>query len=77
MFSPQLKLIIAEKIQKILRETKHHELPPTNEIQFILHVDGAEGWSWANIRNNNALRHEKLPTDLNGNLTWLKSKTSD
>ena len=76
MFSPQLKLIIAEKIQKILRETKHHELP-TNEIQFILHVDGAEGGSWANIRNNNALRHEKLPTDLNGNLTWLKSKTSD
>jgi hypothetical protein len=53
MFTPQQKHDIATKIQAILKETVCDELPD-GEINFILHVDGDEYWSWANIRNNNA-----------------------
>lgn len=45
---------IADAVQKILRDTNHPELP-AGEIQFALHVDGAEPWSWANIVNNGAV----------------------
>lgn len=51
MFSVQQKRDIAEKVQRILRETNHPELPD-GEIQFILTVNGAHGWSWATIENN-------------------------
>ncbi|MCG8004664.1 MAG: hypothetical protein JAY88_14590 [Candidatus Thiodiazotropha lotti] len=54
MFSVRQKREIAEKVQAILRETAHPELP-NDEIQFHLHVDGAERWSWADIRNNGAV----------------------
>jgi hypothetical protein len=54
MFSVRQKREIAEAVQKILRDTNHPELPKT-EIQFALHVDGAFGWSWADIRNNGAV----------------------
>lgn len=54
MFSVQQKREIAEQVQRILRATNHPELP-TGEISFSLHVDGAEGWSWADIRNNGAV----------------------
>lgn len=55
MFSVQQKRDIADAVQKILRDTNHPELPD-GEIQFSLHVDGAELWSWADIRNNGAIR---------------------
>lgn len=51
MFSKDLKRMIAEKIQQILQDTKHPELP-NGKINFILHVDGDGSWSWANITNN-------------------------
>lgn len=51
MFSVRQKRDIANKVQQILKETNHPELPQS-EIQFQLHVDGAESWSWADIRNN-------------------------
>lgn len=54
MFSVQQKRAIAEAVQRILRETGHPELP-TGEITFVLRVEGAEGWSWAEIRNNGAV----------------------
>ena len=54
MFSVRLKRLIADKVQAILRETTHPELPD-GEISFMLHVDGAEPWSWADIRNNGAV----------------------
>lgn len=54
MFSVAQKRHISEEVQKILRATKHPELPE-GEIQFHLHVDGAESWSWADIRNNGAV----------------------
>jgi len=54
MFSVTQKREISEEIQRILRQTCHPELPD-GEIHFHLHVDGAEGWSWADIRNNGAV----------------------
>lgn len=54
MFSVRQKREIAEKVQQILRETDHPELP-IGEISFLLHVDGAESWSWADIRNNGSI----------------------
>ena len=56
MFSHNQKRIIANRVQQILRETNHPELPK-GEISFSLHVDGAEGWSWADIRNNGAVEN--------------------
>ena len=61
MFSVRQKREISEAVQKILRDTKHPELPE-GEIEFVLHVDGAESWSWADIRNNgSALIGTALP----------------
>lgn len=51
MFSVRQKQEISEKVQQILKETKHPELPE-GEIRFILHVCGAEDWSYADIENN-------------------------
>jgi hypothetical protein len=55
MFSVQQKRDISDAVQKILRATEHPELPPTGEIGFTLHVDGAGDWSWADIQNNGAV----------------------
>ena len=54
MFSMRQKREIADKVQAILRETAHPELPE-GEIKFALHVWGAEPWSWADIHNNGAV----------------------
>lgn len=54
MFSIRQKREISEAVQGILRKTGHPELP-NGEIQFNLHVVGAESWSWADIRNNSAV----------------------
>lgn len=54
MFSIRQKREISEAVQQILRATNHPELP-SSEIQFALHVDGAESWSWADILNNGAV----------------------
>lgn len=54
MFSMREKREIADKVQKILRETNHLELPE-GEIVFQLHVEGEENWSWADIHNNKSV----------------------
>ena len=54
MFSTKQKREIADAVQKILQMTGHPELPD-GEVNFLLHVDGAESWSWADIRNNGAV----------------------
>lgn len=51
MFSVEQKRTISSEIQRILRATNHPELP-IGEIQFKLHVDGVEDWSFADIINN-------------------------
>ena len=59
MFSVQQKRDISEAVQKVLQDTKHPELPD-GEVNFLLHVDGAEGWSWADIRNNGAVTNPSV-----------------
>jgi hypothetical protein len=59
MFSVRQKREIADGVQKILRETNHPELPE-GEIPFELHVDGAEKWSWADIRNNGTVENQSV-----------------
>ena len=56
MFSVKQKREISEAIQAVLRETNHPELPDT-EIQFNIHINGAEEWSWADISNNGAAQN--------------------
>lgn len=51
MFSVRQKREISDKIQKILRETNHPELPE-EEISFTIHVSGREEWCYAYIKNN-------------------------
>ena len=51
MFSVYQKRMISEKIQNILRETNHPELPD-GEINFEITVLGKTSWSWAVIQNN-------------------------
>ena len=64
MFSVQQKRDISNAVQKILYETKHPELP-YGEISFHLHVDGAESWSWADIKNNEAVTNEAIKQSIN------------
>ena len=52
MFSVRQKREISEAVQTILRNTNHPELPKEGEIKFVLHVEGKELWSWADIMNN-------------------------
>ena len=59
---------IAEKIQAILQDIDDDELPSSGEINFIIHIDGAEDWSWANIRNGSEASLE-VPDALVKNLT--------
>ena len=54
MFSVREKREIADKVQTILRETNHPELP-ASEIQFCLRVTGATVVGWAEILNNSAV----------------------
>ena len=54
MFSVRQKREIADAVQKILRDTKHPELPE-GEIVFSLEVLGETNLSWATIRNNGAV----------------------
>ncbi len=56
MFSIIQKRYISEQIQEILRSTNHPELPK-GEISFTIHVDGAEDWSWADIKNNGSVEY--------------------
>ena len=54
MFSVRQKREIADKIQFILRDTKHPELPE-GEIRFYIHIEGAMPDSFADIRNNGSV----------------------
>lgn len=54
MFSIEQKRNISDAVQKVLKATNHPELSD-GEINFHLHVDGAESWSWADIKNNGSV----------------------
>ena len=54
MFSVSQKREISDKIQKILKDTNHPELPD-GEVSFLIRVEGEKSWSWAEIRNNGSV----------------------
>ncbi len=54
MFSVIQKRAIASAVERILRLTNHPELPE-GSIKFTLHVEGAESWSWADIKDNGSV----------------------
>ena len=58
MFSAKEKRSIARKIQFILQETEHVELP-IGEITFCIHIEGNSPTSWADIKNNGAYQEDK------------------
>ena len=55
VFSVRQKREISAAVQKILRDTGHHELPAYGEITFHLRVEGSEPWCHADIKNNSAV----------------------
>jgi len=59
MFSVQQKRDISDAVQKILRDTGHPELPD-HEIRFVLYVEGEAAWSWADIKNNEAVQNPSV-----------------
>lgn len=67
MLSREVKKEISRKVQAILRKVNDDELPD-GEINFILHIDGKETWSWANIQNE-SMREKEVPLDLTRNLS--------
>ena len=51
MFSVAEKKMIAQKIEEILLELNHPEMPK-EKLAFKLHVDGKASWSRADIEPN-------------------------
>lgn len=68
MLSSGTKKKIADKVQEILQNIEDDELPYDGEISFILHIDGRESWSWANIRNRGDIELP-VPHQIAHNLT--------
>ena len=60
MFSFEEKHKIAQVVENVIREINHPEMD-NNNIQFQLHVEGKEGWSWADITEN---RKEYAPDSI-------------
>lgn len=55
MFTVQQKREISDKIQTILRDTRHPELPD-GEIVFHIHVRGKKNSSFDDIVNRSAIK---------------------
>ncbi len=51
MFNKEQKMKISDAVEKIILSFNHPEMP-TEKPQFILHIDGKERWSWADIGPN-------------------------
>ena len=70
MLNTDLKNFIAEKVEELLRSIAIYDSELSQgEINFILHVDGAEAWSWANIVNNNRMGDVEIPQSLIRNMS--------
>lgn len=60
MFSMSQKKQIAEKVEELLLSFKHPEMPK-EKPRFHLRVEGAESWSWAEIKPNWTFSEETPP----------------
>ena len=61
MFSVKQKQKISEEIEKLLLKFDHPEMPK-EKVNFKLHVDGIEDWSWADISPNWYYNDETPPS---------------
>ena len=59
MFSTEEKQRIARELEKILLSLNHPEMPK-EKVEFKLHVDGKEDWSWADIESNHKFSLKSL-----------------
>lgn len=67
MFISEVKQDIAQRVQEILEEYLDHYEMQGAPIKFILHVDGNDPLSWANIQES-ADAWRQVPESLRGNL---------
>lgn len=51
MFSMEEKKWLAAEVEKLVLSLKHPEMPEDKPM-FTLRVEGAESWSWAEIKPN-------------------------
>ena len=51
MFSLAQKQKIADAVERLLLSIEHPEMP-TEKPEFMLHINGKESWSWADIQPN-------------------------
>jgi len=51
MFTTREKMFIAGKIQELLSDMDHPDLPNQGNIHFHLHINGTEPWSFCDINN--------------------------
>ena len=63
MFSQDEKKKIAKAIESVLLEINHPEMPK-EKPKFLLHVDGMESWSWADIEPNWKYETERPKTTI-------------
>lgn len=64
MFSVAEKQEIAKAVEWILLSLNHPEMPKEKPM-FTLHVDGAESWSWADIKPNHTFGPQGNPIGVN------------
>lgn len=64
MFSLKEKQFIAAELEKLLLSLNHPEMPKEKPV-FTLHVDGAESWSWADIKPNHSFGPQGNPIGVN------------
>ena len=60
MFSVLQKQQIASAVETAILDIGHPEMPTTQPM-FRLHVDGKEGWSWADIEPNWTYEKGNMP----------------
>jgi len=58
MFSKNEKIYLAGEIEKLLLGLHHPEMP-SMKPEFLLHVDGKESWSWADIEPNHHFENKE------------------
>lgn len=60
MFSMEQKRKIASEVEKLLLSFGHPEMP-TEKPRFYMHVEGKEGWSFADIHPNWTFNDQDKP----------------
>lgn len=61
MFSKEQKIFIAAEVEKLLLELNHPEMPK-EKVDFALHINGKEDWSWADITPNWTFSEDNPPS---------------